>query len=175
MANVCPLMRKHGNSKAKRRHNMAGKRQYSDAEVDEFIELAQMKGIAPAIRELGWPSFPTAQKWFREKGYDMPNVDSLMQKAAELRVFYGDNEKKASIQITIDRIIEMIHENAGLTADDINKLSNALAKLLQTFQLIEGKSTSVTEKVEKNDTDRNIERLMAQMKNMNKAKEEQIG
>lgn len=153
---------------------MAGKRQYTDEEVDTFIELAQMSGIAPAIRELGYPTYPTAQKWFKERDLELPSVDSLMAMAAEMKVFYDDSAKKASLQIAIDRIVKMLQEDRGLTADDINKLSNALAKLLQTFQLIEGKSTSVTEKVEKSDTDKNIERLMAQMKNMNKEKEAEL-
>jgi hypothetical protein len=69
----------------------------------------------------------------------------------------------------------MLQENAGLTADDINKLSNALAKLLQTFQLIEGKSTAIAEKVEKSETDKNIERLMGQMQKINERKEAEIG
>lgn len=153
---------------------MAGKQQYTDEQIDIFIETANMNGIAPAIRELGYPSFPTAQRWFKEKGLGMPHIDSLMAKAAEMKVFYDDSAKKASLQIAIDRIVEMIQENAGLTADDINKLSNALAKLLQTFQLIEGKSTQINEKVEISETDKNIERLMNQMKTMNKAKEESL-
>lgn len=153
---------------------MTKRKHYTQEEVDDFVELAQAKGIAPAIRELGYPSYPGAQKWFKEKGLEMPHVDSLMAKAAEMKVFYDDSAKKASLQIAIDRIVEMIQENAGLTADDINKLSNALAKLLQTFQLIEGKSTQINEKVEISETDKNIERLMNQMKNMNKAKEESL-
>lgn len=154
---------------------MAGKPQYTQEQIDEFIETANMSGIAPAIRQLGYPSFPTAQRWFKDKGLGMPHVDSLMAKAAELRVFYDDSAKKASLQIAIDRIVEMLQENARLTADDINKLANALSKLLQTFQLIEGKSTAIAEKVEKSDTDKNIERLMNQMSKINERKEADLG
>src|SRR3954467_9862361 len=124
---------------------MAGKAQYTDEQKDDLIELAQIKGIAPAIRELGYPSYPGAVKWFKERNLEVPVVDSLMAKAAEMKIFYNDSAKKASLQIAIDRIVEMIQENDRLTADDINKLSNALAKLLQTFQLIEGKSTQINE------------------------------
>lgn len=154
---------------------MAGKPRYTDQEKTELIELAQIKGIAPAIRELGYPSYSGAVKWFKERDLEVPMVDSLMAKAVEMRLFYDDNAKKASLQIAIDRIVEMLQEDAGLTADDINKLSNGLAKLLQTFQLIEGKSTSVTEKVEKSETDKNIERLMTQMNKINSKKEAELG
>lgn len=154
---------------------MAVRVRYTEQEKLDFIELAQLKGISPAIRELGYPSFPQAQTWFRERDLEMPSIDSLMAKAAEMKVFYDDSAKKASLQIAIDRIVEMLHEARGLTADDMNKLANALAKLLQTFQLIEGKSTSVTEKVEKSDTDRNIERLMQQMNKINSEKEAKLG
>lgn len=154
---------------------MAGKRHYTQEEVDTFIETANMMGIAPAIRELGYPTYPSAQKWYREKGLDMPHVDSLMAQAAELKVFYNDSAKKASIQIAIDRIIKMIQEEARLTADDIKKLSDALAKLLQTYQLIEGKSTGIVEKVEKSDTDKSIEKLLNDMNKINERKESEIG
>lgn len=153
---------------------MAGKAHYTDEQKDDLIELAQIKGIAPAIRELGYPSYTGAVKWFKERNLEVPVVDSLMAKAAEMKLFYNDSAKKASIQVAIDRIVEMIQENAVLTADDINKLSNALAKLLQTYQLIEGKSTQINEKVEISETDKNIQRLMNQMKNINKAKEESL-
>jgi hypothetical protein len=100
----------------------------------------------------------------------------MAEGTAEMKLFYDDDSaKKASLQIAIDRIVEMLQENAGLTADDINKLSNALAKLLQTFQLIEGKSTAIAEKVEKSETDKNIERLMGQMQKINERKEAEIG
>lgn len=154
---------------------MAGKARYTDEEKDKVIEYAQIYGIRPAIRHFGYPSYTAVVNWFKERGLESPIVDSLMAKAAELKVFYSDNDKKAALQIAIDRIIEELEENAGLTADDINKLSNALAKLLQTFQLIEGKSTSVMEKVEKSETDKNIERLMGQMKKMNDRKEAELG
>lgn len=146
---------------------------YSEQEMTEFIELAQMKGIAPALRELKYPSYPTAQRWFKERGLELPSVDSLMQKAAEMRVFYGDNEKKAALQITIDRIIEEIQEKE-LDADGINKLTNALAKALQTYQLIEGKSTAITEKHDKDSTDLAINNLVEQMRAKNATKEAEL-
>jgi hypothetical protein len=83
--------------------NMANRPYYTDEMKDEFIELAQMKGIAPAIRELGWPSFPTAQKFFKDRNLAMPEIDSLMMKAAEMKVYYDDSAKKASLQIAIDQ------------------------------------------------------------------------
>lgn len=142
---------------------MANKPQYTDEQIDEFIETAQMSGIAPAIRLLGFPTYPTAQKWFKMRDLEMPTVDSLMAKAAELKVFYGDNEKKASLQIAIDRIVEELQENADLDADGINKLANALSKLLQTYQLIEGKSTQITDKKEEDFINDSVKSLVDKM------------
>lgn len=152
---------------------MANKPYYTEEMKDEFIELAQLKGIAPAIRELKWPSFPTAQKWFRERDLDMPTIDSLMQKAAELRVYYSDNEKKYAVQTLMDRIVEKLQEE-DLDADAINKLGNALAKAIQTFQLIEGKSTSITETHTKDGADLGAMDLINAAKARNALKEAEL-
>lgn len=146
---------------------------YSENKVTEFIELAQLKGMAPAIRELGYPSYPTGQKWFRERGIELPTIDSLMQKAAELRVFYGDNEKKYAVQTLMDRIVEKLQEE-DLDADGINKLGNALAKAIQTFQLIDGKATSVTETRTKDGVDLGAMDLINAAKARNAIKEQEL-
>lgn len=152
---------------------MAGKARYTDEQKDEFIELAQLKGIAPAIRELKYPTYPAAQKWFKERDLDMPTIDTLMQKAADMRVFYGDNEKKYALQVTIDAIVEKVQNN-DLDADELNKASNALAKLIQTFQLIEGKSTAITETHKKDGTDLGAIDLINAAKARNSLKEAEL-
>lgn len=152
---------------------MAGKPQYGEDEITEFIETAQLKGIAPAIRELKYPSYPTAQRWFRERGLEMPSIDSLMAKAAELKVYYSDNEKKYALQVAMDAVVEKIQNN-DLDADELNKASNALAKLIQTFQLVEGKSTSVMEKREAGTIDASVQKLVEDMRNKNANKEMEL-
>lgn len=126
---------------------------YSDKQVEEFISAAKEMGISPALRHLGYPgSYNTAIRWFAEKGESRPDIDSLLQKAAELKQFYGDKEKLYAAQTLIDRIVEQLMQN-DLDADQINKLGNALHKAIQTFNLIEGKSTNITESRSKDGTD----------------------
>lgn len=146
---------------------------YSERQVEEFIELAQMKGIGPAVRELGYPSTPMAYKWFRDRGEDIPSIDSLATRAVHFKLFYGDNEKKFAAQKNIERIVEALEE-ADLDAKDINLLSNALHKAVQTFNLIDGKATNVTESVTKDGTDLAITDMLNAAKAKNALKEEEL-
>lgn len=126
---------------------------YTDEEVNEFIDYAQEVGIGPAMRKLGYPlSYHTARKWFDVKGAAVPDLDALMKLATDYKTFYGDSEKKAAVQTLMDRIIEKLKQD-DLDADGINKLANALNKAIQTFNLIEGKSTSITESHQKDGSD----------------------
>lgn len=146
---------------------------YSENKITDFIEEAKIRGIAPAIRHLGYPSFPTAQNWFKERGIPTPSVDSLMQKAAELRVFYGDTEKKYALQVLMERIVEMAQEDV-VDADGINKLANAMSKLIQSYQLVEGKATAVSEQHVKTGEDLAIADMLNSMKAKNALKESEL-
>lgn len=130
-----------------------GYKTYSEEESRSFVEVAKEIGISPAMRQLGYPgSYNTARKWFEEQGEIVPDLDSLMRKAADMKRFYGDSEKKIAIQTLIDRIVEKL-EKDDLDADGINKLANALNKAIQSFQLVEGKSTNITESRTKDGSD----------------------
>jgi hypothetical protein len=146
---------------------------YSQDQINEFIATAEMMGVAPAIRQLGYPTYPTAQKWFEEQGKEMPSIDSIGQKAAVMRVFYGDQEKKYAAQRNIERIVESLEQDQ-LDAKDINLLSNALHKAVQTFNLIEGKSTSITESHTKDGADLAINDLLNSAKAKNALVEEEM-
>lgn len=151
-----------------------GKVFYSDRQIDDFIEAAQEMGMSPAMRKLGYPSaWSTGQRWFKERGLETPVVDSLMAKAVELRQFYTDKEKKFAAQAAIDRIVESLQQDE-LTADDINKLANALNKVIQTFNLIEGKATSVHEQRQKDGTDLAIMDMLNEAKAKNAVVEDSI-
>lgn len=153
---------------------MAGKKLYTDEDINEFIELAQMKGISPAIKELGYPSFPTAQKWFREKDLEMPSIDSLKAKAGEMRVFYGDTEKKYGLQAIMNAIVEKVEEN-DLDADGLNKLANAYNKAIQTYNLIEGKATGISQVQSKDAIDLGAIDVLNAAKARNTLKEAELG
>jgi hypothetical protein len=147
---------------------------YTDQQVNDFISTAKEMGISPALRTLGYPaSYATAIRWFEERGELRPDVDSLLAKAAELKAFYGDREKLFAAQSLIDRIVEQLQQN-DLDADSINKLGNALHKAIQTFNLIEGKATAVTESRTKDGTDLAVMDMLNAAKAKNALKEEQI-
>lgn len=148
---------------------------HTQAQVDEFIATAKEIGISPALRTLGYPaSYSTAIRWFEKAGELRPDVDSLLAKAAELKAFYGDREKLFAAQSLIDRIVEQLQQN-DLDADEINKLGNALHKAIQTFNLIEGKATSVTESRQKDGTDLAVIDMLNAAKAKNALKEDQLG
>lgn len=146
---------------------------YSERQIEEFIELAKMKGIGPAIRELGYPSAPQAYNWFKKAGEDVPSIDSLATRAVHMKLFYSDNEKKFAAQKNIERIVEALEEG-DLDAKDINLLSNALHKAIQTFNLIDGKATSVTENHTKDGADLAIVDILNEAKAKNAVKEEEL-
>lgn len=147
---------------------------YSENAVNDFIEAAKEMGISPAIRALGYPSYGTAIRWFDERGEARPDIDSLLMKAGELKKFYGDTEKLFAAMTLIDRIVEQLQQN-DLDADEINKLGNALHKAIQTFNLIEGKATSVSESRTKDGADLAIIDMLNAAKAKNAIIESEIG
>jgi hypothetical protein len=121
--------------------------------VTEFIELAQEMGIGPAMRNLGYPkSYHTAKKFFVQRNIEMPTANTLAVISKQLDIFYTDRDKIVAAQAVIDRTVEKLYED-DLLAEDINKLSNALHKAIQTINLIEGKSTNINENRSKDGTD----------------------
>jgi hypothetical protein len=143
---------------------------YSKFEEDqklEFIAQAQEMGIGPAMRMLGYPgSYHTAKKWFNEKNIELPTLDSLSQMARQIGIFYSDKEKILAAQAVLDRCVESLMED-NLDADQLNKLSNAVHKSIQTINLIEGKSTAISETRSKDGTDLAIHDLLNEAKARN--------
>jgi len=126
---------------------------YTEEQITEFIEIAGEMGIGPAMRALGYPkSYHTAKKFFVQRNIDTPTANSLAVMAKQLDIFYTDKEKVLAAQSVIDRTVEKLYED-DLLAEDINKLSNALHKAIQTINLIEGKSTNINENRSKDGSD----------------------
>ncbi len=162
-------MRKLGPQKEK----LMARIKYNEDSKTEFIELAKEMGIGPAIRTLKYPSYATARTWFIERNEELPTIDSLMQKAAELKMFYTDKEKLFATQTLLDRIVETLQEKT-LGADEINRLSNAMNKAIQTFNLIEGKATTVTENRTKDGTDLAITDMLNEAKAKSALRESEL-
>jgi hypothetical protein len=126
---------------------------YTDEQITEFIEQANEMGIGPTMRLLGYPkSYHTAKKFYVQRNVDMPTSNTLAIMAKQLDIFYTDKEKVLAAQAVIDRSVEALYQDT-LSSDDINKLSNALHKAIQTINLIEGKSTNINENRSKDGSD----------------------
>lgn len=140
---------------------------FNEEQISEFIETANEMGIGPAMRYLGYPkSYHTAKKFYVQRNLDMPTANTLAVMSKQLDVFYKDNEKILAAQAVIDRSVEKLYED-DLLADDINKLSNAIHKAIQTINLIEGKSTNINENRSKDGTDLAIVDMLNEAKARN--------
>jgi len=140
---------------------------FNEEQISEFIETANEMGIGPAMRYLGYPkSYHTAKKFYVQRNLDMPTANTLAVMSKQLDVFYRDNEKILAAQAVIDRSVEKLYED-DLLADDINKLSNAIHKAIQTINLIEGKSTNINENRSKDGTDLAIVDMLNEAKARN--------
>lgn len=130
-----------------------GYQQYEEEMIVEFINHAQEMGISPAMRQLGYPgSYHTAKKWFEQRSLDLPTMDTLAKMAVDTRVFYSDKEKLLAAQAVLDRCVETLYQDE-LDSDQLNKLANAVHKAIQTINLIEGKSTAISESINKDSQD----------------------
>lgn len=140
---------------------------FNEEQISEFIETANEMGIGPAMRYLSYPkSYHTAKKFYMQRNLDMPTANTLAVMSKQLDVFYKDNEKILAAQAVIDRSVEKLYED-DLLADDINKLSNAIHKAIQTINLIEGKSTNINENRSKDGTDLAIVDMLNEAKARN--------
>jgi len=140
---------------------------FNEEQISEFIECANEMGIGPAMRYLSYPkSYHTAKKFYVQRNLDMPTSNTLAAMTKNLDIFYKDNEKILAAQAVIDRSVEKLYED-DLLAEDINKLSNAIHKAIQTINLIEGKSTNINENRSKDGTDLAIVDMLNEAKARN--------
>lgn len=141
---------------------------YDDQQRAEFIELAQQIGIGRAIRELGYPTFPTGQAWMKAAGVS-PNVDTAYQSMKQWHTFYQVEDLLVVIDEGIAAAQDLIAKADN--ADDLKKLSESVQKLTNTRLLLEGKSTSITEKRERTSEDSEFEQALREF---NKSVEDSI-
>jgi hypothetical protein len=147
--------------------DMMGYPTFTEEQISEFIETANEMGIGPAMRYLSYPkSYHTAKKFYMQRNLDMPTANTLAIMTKNIDIFYKDNEKVLAAQAVIDRSVEKLYED-DLLADDINKLSNAIHKAIQTINLIEGKSTNINENRSKDGTDLAIVDMLNEAKARN--------
>ena len=136
--------------------------EYTEEQIKEFMDLAEEKGIRPAMKELGYPgSHNTVTKWYESRGQSKPDVTSLHRRAKEIGDFYTQKEEPLVINSLMEELMDQI-DSKNLNAEELNKIINAYQKLIQTKRLIEGKSTAVNETVTTDAADLEIMKLAQQ-------------
>lgn len=116
---------------------------YTDDDRETYVALAQEIGIAPAIRRLGYPTVPSAHKWLKARNIRI-TVSSLMAEVKRFHHFYDITEMLVVVETGVARVVEMYTED-NLSPDDMQKAATATAKLVNSWLLLQGKSTSISE------------------------------
>lgn len=131
---------------------------YSDAEQAEFCDTAKEVGIGRAMRSLGYPqSYITGVKWMSSRGIE-PNVDKNMQKIKAFHTYYQVDDLLMTFDNAISTAEDMLI--GAEDADDLKKIADALYKIVQTRNLLEGKATAINEKREVTQQDLEILELL---------------
>lgn len=132
---------------------------YEDEQVEEFILIAQQLGISGAMKHLGFPaSRATANYWLKQRNIVL-DKDVLAQRAAEFKHFYTDQEHLTALNTGLQRAYELL-ENDRLTASDLQKVVNTIAKTIETIRLIGGQSTQTIQTIDS--MDQHIKELLNQ-------------
>lgn len=142
---------------------------YTEDQITEFLTLAQEVGIARAIRELGYPSFPMAKRWAVARDVTLP-LNELSQYANDMRNYYSAEEKLYACQLQLDRIVEALNAPGKKEADELKKLSEALKRTVETMNLIEGKATNINESRNTDGFNEDYIQLLEEQERINKAK-----
>lgn len=117
---------------------------YTDQQIDKYLELAQEVGLGRAIRELGYPTYPTALRWAKARGITV-NLDTLMANVKAYHTFYETEDMLVLVEQMAERVSEFAVSEIA-TADDAKKAAEATQKLVNSWLLLRGKATDITEK-----------------------------
>lgn len=118
---------------------------YTDKQINDFLELAQDVGITKAKRELGYPKgWDTARRWAEVRQIEVA-VDEVKARARAMQEFYKDEEVITIAQEGMNRVYDELVNNNSLTADDQNKLARALKTHYDVWAGVQGRATSINE------------------------------
>jgi len=143
---------------------------YSDAQREAFVALAADKGIAPAIRELGFPSFPTATKWLQARGITI-TVDSLMANVKAYHKFYSLEDMVSVVECGASRALETYQTTPALSPNDQLRTAGAVQRLVTTWQTLNGRASQITESRETDSLDVALVQLLDAERTRNGNKE----
>ena len=147
-----------------------GKR-YTDEEQTIWVEMAQEIGIARTIRELGYPSFSNGMLWLKKRGVEVERSD-IMAVARQYNQLYKTEDMLNVIDAGIGVAEELIA--TAETPDDVKKISEAIAKLVNTRLLLEGKANSISESRKASPVDLEIMALIDEQRKVNNMHEQTI-
>ncbi|WP_328496773.1 hypothetical protein OHS59_31745 [Streptomyces sp. NBC_00414] len=134
-------------------------RKYTDKEKLAYLEKATEVGHSRARRELGYPSsWSTANDWAKAFNVTIALSD-LKQKSSAFHQWYREEELLIAMQDIIDRGMEYINENQGLTPDEYKKVTEGVKRAVETMNLIQGKATTRTGAETADTTDAAIQNL----------------
>jgi hypothetical protein len=137
---------------------------YTDKEINDFLDLAQEIGIGRAIRKLGYPkAWSTAQRWAKNRGVDI-SKDKVMAQAKAIHLFMDSSDAMFIAEEGMARVAEELRDNARLSPDDHKKLSEAFQKYLNSWRLAQEKATDIKHSYERTQQDIEIEQLLDEFK-----------
>lgn len=136
--------------------------QYTEAQKQNFVNMAEKVGVPKAIDALGYPgSMNTGYLWCDAYGIELP-ASPLTQAARTNRAWYGVEEKRMVAQALLDAAytqLSMVRgtgqydENgdeiyAPITPKELSLLAGVVQKSIQTLALIDGQATTIIKSLE---------------------------
>lgn len=146
--------------------------EYSDKQKNDFCALAQEVGIGKAIRELKYPSYPSALTWMKARGIT-PNIDTLMQTVKQYHLFWENAEARVVAESGMARIHELL-ANDEIGPEEMKKLADAYSKYVNAWLVLQGKSNDIRESRETTQFDLEIMDVLNSQRAKNAKTENEI-
>lgn len=177
---------------------MAGDVTYTEEQRIAFVERAAQIGLAPAIKELGYPSKHSGHVWMKKYGVEV-QLHGLAKYAADLKTFYSAREKLALCQKILDACFDLLVHGEEVMDDDglpkvyfdpqtgaeirlsrptdarsLSSLSATVQRMIQTMELLEGRVTDRTEVLSQDPTDLELRDMINEARARNANQREAI-
>lgn len=149
-------------------------KEYSDNEINEFLQVAQEIGIGRAKRQLGYPnSWGTAQRWAKVRGIEVA-VDELKQRSKSFHDWYTTEDVLVIAQEGMNRVYEELMNTVDLDAESQKKLADALTKHYNVWANAQGKATSISESRQTDQMDSHLIDLLNAERAKNQLKKDNV-
>jgi hypothetical protein len=134
-------------------------KRYTEDMKTEFLERAQEVGIGRAIREMGYPTYPTALEWATARGVQV-EVDPIRARAKAFDDLYKSEDLLAVLKEEATRIYMDILSKPEMSFDDHKKAAEALQKITNSWLVLQGKATDIKETSTKDSSDLELMQLL---------------